>query len=84
MMCESLLAEQRPFPLYWCKARLGKCMRSCVFKAFLICALVALGAGSQAASGDGAATTTFPRLMGLNIGAKNYQDGLVAIQESAR
>jgi hypothetical protein len=43
------------------------------FKAFLLCALLALGTESRVASGD-VATTTFPRLMGINIGAKNYQD----------
>jgi hypothetical protein len=45
-----------------------------VFKPFLICALVALGAWSEVASGDVATTTALPRLMGINIGAKNYQD----------
>jgi len=44
------------------------------FKSFFIFALLAVGAWSRVASGDDAATTTFPRLMGMNIGAKNYQD----------
>jgi hypothetical protein len=43
------------------------------FKTFLLCALLALGTGSRVASAE-VATTTFPRLMGMNIGAKNYQD----------
>jgi hypothetical protein len=41
-------------------------------KYFLPYALVALGAWSQAARGT--ETTSFPRLMGMNIGAKNYDD----------
>src|SRR5258706_16168768 len=43
-------------------------------KTFLFCALVALGTGNQIAQGDQPATAGFPRLMGMNIGAKNYQD----------
>src|SRR5712664_1161648 len=48
------------------------------FKCLLICAWVMAGIGSPVAGGDGAATgsgtATFPRLMGMNIGAKNYHD----------
>ncbi|PYX59051.1 MAG: hypothetical protein DMG76_06835 [Acidobacteria bacterium] len=40
----------------------------------MLCALVALGTGSQVAKGDELASASFPRLMGMNIGAKNYQD----------
>jgi hypothetical protein len=43
-------------------------------KSFLICTLVAGGTWSLVAQGDEGATATFPRLMGVNIGAKNYQD----------
>jgi hypothetical protein len=45
-------------------------------RTFLICALVMLGTGSRVAEGGGAVTgsATFPRLMGMNIGAKNYDD----------
>lgn len=47
-----------------------------MFKHFLIWALVAAGMGSQpATAGEAAAgAATFPRLMGVNIGAKNYHD----------
>lgn len=44
------------------------------FKSFLICASVTVGIWSQVAAGGGAATATFPRLIGMNIGVKNYQD----------
>jgi hypothetical protein len=48
------------------------------FKSLLICAWITAGIGSPVAGGDGAATgsgtATFPRLMGMNIGAKNYDD----------
>ena len=40
----------------------------------MLCALVALAAWNQVAKGDELASASFPRLMGLNIGAKNYQD----------
>lgn len=40
----------------------------------LIVALVTFGICSQVAGANGAATANFPRLMGMNIGAKNYED----------
>lgn len=40
----------------------------------LIAALVAFSTCSQVAGANGAATASFPRLMGMNIGAKNYED----------
>lgn len=40
----------------------------------LICVVVAVGVGSRVAKGVEMATPDFPRLMGMNIGAKNYQD----------
>lgn len=40
----------------------------------LICTCAALGIGSAPAWAKGASTTSFPRLMGMNIGAKNYED----------
>src|SRR6195256_284753 len=42
-----------------------------IFKTLLLCAV---GPWSQVAGGGETAAATFPRLMGLNIGAKNYQD----------
>ena len=42
--------------------------------ALLLVALIAFGICSQAAGANGAATPSFPRLMGMNIGAKNYED----------
>ncbi len=48
--------------------------RSYVFRTVLICAWAAAGIASNLAWGDGAAPASFPRLMGMNIGAKNYQD----------
>ncbi len=42
--------------------------------ALLLVALIAFGFCSQAAGANGAATPSFPRLMGMNIGAKNYED----------
>lgn len=44
------------------------------FNSFLACAWLAAGAGGRAAMADGTATATFPRLMGMNIGAKNYDE----------
>jgi len=44
------------------------------FKTFLLFALLALGTESPVAKGDEPAGASFPRLMGMNIGAKNYQD----------
>jgi len=44
------------------------------FKTFLLCASVALGTWNQVAKGDERSSASFPRLMGINIGAKNYQD----------
>jgi hypothetical protein len=49
-------------------------VRRYVFGFVLICAWAAAGIGSDRAWGDGAAPAPFPRLMGMNIGAKNYQD----------
>jgi len=46
----------------------------CAVKIFLLCALLALGTGHQVGKGNEPATASFPRLMGLNVGAKNYQD----------
>ncbi|OLE46854.1 MAG: hypothetical protein AUG46_08330 [Acidobacteria bacterium 13_1_20CM_3_58_11] len=43
-------------------------------KSLLICALGLFGACGHVASGAGETTATFPRLMGMNIGAKNYED----------
>src|SRR5712692_5595649 len=58
------------------RARFGMRMDRYAFK--LICALVAVGIWSEVAGESGAATgpgtATFPRLMGMNIGAKNYED----------
>src|SRR5437773_4790085 len=48
--------------------------RYAVKSLLLICSLAAGGIWSQVARGDGAASASFPRLMGMNIGAKNYQD----------
>jgi hypothetical protein len=45
-----------------------------VIRSILICAWAAAGTGNNPAWGDGAALASFPRLMGMNIGAKNYQD----------
>jgi len=44
------------------------------FGSLLIVALVTSGLCSQVAGADGAVTGGFPRLMGMNIGAKNYED----------
>jgi hypothetical protein len=44
------------------------------FGSLLIAALVTSGLCSQVAGADGAVTGGFPRLMGMNIGAKNYED----------
>ncbi len=54
----------------------GRRAGKCAFTSFLIWALVATGTGSQVATAQEAAAgaATFPRLMGINIGAKNYQD----------
>jgi hypothetical protein len=43
-------------------------------KSLLIYSLAAVGAWGQVASVAGEATATCPRLMGMNIGAKNYED----------
>src|SRR5947207_10215223 len=48
--------------------------RYAVKSLLLICSSAAGGIWSQVARGDGAASASFPRLMGMNIGAKNYQD----------
>src|SRR5260370_35387462 len=58
------------------RARFGMRMDRYAFK--LICALVAVGIWSEVAGESGAATgpgtATFPRRVGMNIGAKNYED----------
>ncbi len=54
-------------------ARFAKRVRSHLPAATLICAWAATGMGN-ASAGDAAAPPDFPRLMGMNIGAKNYQD----------
>jgi len=43
-------------------------------KSLLVCALGLAGAYGQVVSAAGETAATFPRLMGMNIGAKNYQD----------
>ncbi|MBC8006872.1 MAG: hypothetical protein H7X76_02355, partial [Prolixibacteraceae bacterium] len=40
----------------------------------LLVALISLGVFGQAEGGNGTAPASFPRLMGMNIGAKNYED----------
>ena len=49
-------------------------VRRYVINSILICAWVAVGTGNTPAWGDGAVPASFPRLMGMNIGAKNFQD----------
>jgi Hypothetical glycosyl hydrolase family 15 len=56
------------------RGRLGMRVRRYVIKSILICAWAAVGTGNNPAWGDGPALASFPRLMGMNIGAKNYQD----------
>src|SRR3981189_190018 len=58
--------------MFMSHARFGARVSRQAFK-ILICAFVALGTGSRVAKGDEAAAS-FPQLMGLNVGAKNYQD----------
>src|SRR5690242_924834 len=41
---------------------------------FLICALVSVSVWNPVAMADESAISTFPRLMGMNIGTKNYDD----------
>ena len=56
------------------RAPFGMRVRRYLFGFLLICAWAGAGIGSDRAWGDGAAPAPFPRLMGMNIGAKNYQD----------
>jgi Hypothetical glycosyl hydrolase family 15 len=42
--------------------------------AILLCALLIASSASRAAPGSTAGAPSFPRLMGMNIGAKNYDD----------
>jgi len=47
---------------------------SAKLSSLLIVALITIGICSRVAGANGAATASYPRLMGMNIGAKNYED----------
>ena len=56
------------------RTALARSGRGRALRSLLIGALVTFGICSQVGGANRAATASFPRLMGMNIGAKNYED----------